>query len=72
MGIFTKEFNASVLEEMKKNNIGKAELAKKMGLSIQYTYDLFKRRGGRRWNEDTINKACEVLGLNVNFNKKEV
>jgi hypothetical protein len=72
VGTFTKEFNETVLESLQKNNISKREFAKKMKLSIPYIYDLFKRRDGRRWNEDTINKACEILDLEIKFNKKEV
>ena len=71
VGIFTEEFNGTVLEELKKNNISKSVFAKKMDLSIPYIYDLFKRRDNRRWNEDTINKACEVLGLEIEVKNKK-
>ncbi len=41
------------------------ELANKMGYCVQYVSDLLS--GRRRWNETTMKKACEVLGIKVNY-----
>jgi len=46
-----------------------SEFALKMEKSPQYIYDIFAKRNGCRWNQDLIDKACEILGLEVQFKK---
>lgn len=40
-------------------------LAKEMGYCVQHVSDLLS--GERRWNETTMSRACEVLGIQVVF-----
>lgn len=47
-------------------------LAEKMGFSIQYVYKLLDQDSNKRWNEDSINKACEALGLEIQFKNTKV
>ena len=42
-----------------------SDVAKVTGYSAQYISDLLL--GHRRWNETTINRVCQVLGMRVEF-----
>ncbi|HEY4429522.1 helix-turn-helix domain-containing protein [Paenibacillus sp. RS8] len=42
-------------------NLTPSDLARKTGYTPQYIIDVLK--GNRRWNETTIEKACDALGL---------
>ena len=57
------DFSATVREKLKQNSMSSAGLAKKMGYTPQYLSDLLS--GDRRWNEVTMAKACEALGLEL-------
>ncbi|ASS64708.1 helix-turn-helix transcriptional regulator [Paenibacillus sp. RUD330] len=46
-------------------NIKPAEIARRAGYSAQHIHDLMS--GERRWNEDSINKICEVLDIQIRF-----
>ena len=56
-------FSAIVRKYMKEQKLKVSDLAKSMGYSYQYISDLLS--GNRRWNETTMNKACEVLGIRI-------
>lgn len=58
-------FTQTVKELMGLQNINASNLAKKMGYSPQYISDLLA--GKKRWNETTMSKACDVLGIKVKF-----
>lgn len=57
------KFSKAVMYALEKQNISVADFANKMNFSIQHTYGLM--RNSKRWNEDSINKACEILGLKI-------
>lgn len=61
-------FSDVVSDQLYAQKMNKSELAKKMGYSIAHISDLLS--GDRRWNETTINKACEVLGIEIQFVSK--
>lgn len=54
---------------MQKLDMKTSDIAKKTGLSYQYIHDLLS--GDRRWNEDTINKVCAALDIQVTFEHKD-
>jgi transcriptional regulator with XRE-family HTH domain len=58
-------FSEIVKNVLKQRNDTITMLAEQMGYSVQYVSDLLS--GRRRWNETTMNKACEVLGIKVNY-----
>lgn len=62
-------FTEAVKTAMDISGVTKADLARSMGCSDQHVGDLLK--GERRWNEDTITKACGALGIQVTFEQKE-
>lgn len=59
------DFSKAVNEWISNNNSNPTELARRMGYSPQYVINILN--GDRRWNETTIQKACEVLGLKILF-----
>lgn len=61
-------FAATFKNHIESKNINIPELAKEIGISPQYMYDLLKNE--RRWNEDIINKVCAALKLDIQI--KEV
>ncbi|MCM0758059.1 hypothetical protein M7775_05645 [Sporomusa sphaeroides DSM 2875] len=65
-----KGFSEAVKTELKKQDIDVPTFAEQMGFSIQYIYDLFSGRNGRRWNANSIDKACEILGIEIKFVSK--
>lgn len=65
-----KGFSEVVKAELKKQGMEVSIFAEKMDFSIQYVYDLLSGRNGRRWNADSIEKACEILDLEVKFVSK--
>lgn len=58
-------FSEIVKNVLKQRNDTITMLAEQMGYSVQYVSDLLS--GRRRWNETTMKKACEVLGIKVNY-----
>lgn len=62
-------FNKVVLQHMSDKGINKTKLAQEMGYSVQYISALLS--GKKRWNEETINKACDVLGLTAIYKPKD-
>jgi len=63
-------FSNVVKKELKLKDISVAVFADKMHFSLQYTYNLINRKGDKRWNEDSMRKACEVLGIEIQFVSK--
>jgi ribosome-binding protein aMBF1 (putative translation factor) len=62
-------FSEAVKVAMDKIGMTKADLAREMSCSDSHVGDLLK--GDRRWNEDTISKACEALGIQVTFEQRK-
>jgi len=62
-------FTNAIKKSMEVQGIRPGELAKKMGYSSQYITDLLA--GHRRWNETTINKACQALGIKIEVVKDQ-
>lgn len=60
-------FSLAVRNELKNKNKNVSWLADQMGLSAQYVYKLLDEKSDKRWNEDSINKACKILGIKINF-----
>jgi hypothetical protein len=58
-------FSKEVTTVLDQQHISVANFATRMGFSIQHTYGLL--RNSKRWNEDSINKACKILGLKIEF-----
>jgi plasmid maintenance system antidote protein VapI len=58
-------FTQTVKQRMVEQNIKACTLARKTGYCPQYISELLG--GEKRWNETTIDKVCEVLGLKVEF-----
>lgn len=56
-------FSDAVKKSMAAQGIRPNELARKMGYSPQYITDLLA--GHRRWNETTMGKACQALGMKI-------
>ena len=61
-------FGDELKRHMEEQEVRPSHLARLTGYSAPYISDLFA--GERRWNETTINKACDVLGLEVRLVKK--
>lgn len=58
-------FSETVKEIMKHKELRNVELARLTGYSPQYISDLIS--GERRWNEDTINKVCVALNIEITY-----
>lgn len=63
--VSTLDFGSAVKKRMEALGMNVSELANKMGYTPRYIYDLLS--GQARWNETTIKKACEVLGMTLEF-----
>jgi len=64
------DFSAIVKTALKEKKITLTDFAKRMELSFQYTYKLVNKKEDKRWNEDSMKKACEILGLEIQFVSK--
>ncbi len=62
------DFSLIVRLRMAELGMNASELARLMGYSPQYINDLINRKKGR-WNEETMNKACQALNLKIDFNR---
>ncbi|HHY27180.1 MAG TPA: helix-turn-helix transcriptional regulator [Desulfitobacterium dehalogenans] len=58
-------FSDQVKSTLNHLGVSPAELARKMGYTPQYISDLLSEK--RRWNEDTMAKACQALGIKIAF-----
>ena len=63
------DFSKAVKRAMIDQKINISDLAGKVGYSVMYISHLLK--GNRRWNEDVIDKVCDVLGLRVQVIEKD-
>lgn len=59
----------TVKAAMKSKEVTKSDLAKMIGCSYQHIHDLLS--GRRRWNEDSIERVCSALGINIAFEIEE-
>ena len=59
-----------IKNEMRRTNTQTTQLAQMMGISISYASDILT--GRKRWNQDTIEKACEALDLEIVVRKKRI
>ncbi|MFP4976350.1 helix-turn-helix domain-containing protein [Paenibacillus sp. CN-4] len=57
------DFSKSINKALNQNGLTPSDLARMTGYSPQYVIDVLK--GNRRWNETTLNKACNALGLEI-------
>ncbi|MUG24739.1 helix-turn-helix domain-containing protein [Paenibacillus macerans] len=53
----------SIKKAMNEQGVTPTEVAKQTGYTPQYLHSLLD--GNRRWNETTLSKACDVLGLEI-------
>jgi transcriptional regulator with XRE-family HTH domain len=58
-------FSDVIKAAMKSKGLKIVDLSRLSGISYPYLADLIK--GRRRWNEETINRACKALGLKLVF-----
>jgi transcriptional regulator with XRE-family HTH domain len=62
-------FSESIKKILKDRDLTASALARMTGYTPQYMHDLLA--GNRRWNETTINKTCEALGIEILIVPKE-
>lgn len=62
-------FSKAVKKLLKERDLTASDLARMIGYTPQYIHDLLA--GNRRWNETTINKTCEALGIEILIVPKE-
>lgn len=62
-------FSETVKKALKSKDLTASDLARMTGYTPQYIHDLLS--GNRRWNEVTMNKACEALDIRIQFTQKE-
>jgi len=60
-----RHFVKKILTERKLKIV---DLSRLSGISYPYCAELIK--GRKRWNEDTINKTCKALGIEIEFKDK--
>lgn len=60
-----QKFSDVVKQALELRQISVKQFAKVMSLSLPYIYDLLKEN--RRWNEPTMLKASEVLGIVIEY-----
>lgn len=63
-------FSEVVKQAIRARRIKNNELARMTGYSAAYISDLLS--GNRRWNEESINKVCKALGVEINFETVEM
>jgi transcriptional regulator with XRE-family HTH domain len=62
------EINSVIQNRLKALKMTNAKFAELIGISAQYTGQLFK--GKRRWNIDMLEKAFNALGIKVTYKTK--
>lgn len=62
-------FSDVVADELRRKKKSISTFAREMEVSYQYVWRLVKKKKGR-WNETTINRACEILGIEIKFISK--
>ncbi|OPG98401.1 hypothetical protein B2I21_08610 [Chryseobacterium mucoviscidosis] len=63
-------FSDSLKLVMRRTGVTKQELARSTGYSQQHIYDLLNRK--RRWNEESLNKVCSVLDIDIQIAPKQI
>ncbi|MFS1511848.1 helix-turn-helix domain-containing protein [Chengkuizengella sp. SCS-71B] len=58
-------FSKTIKKYLNERELNASDLARMTGYSPQYIHDLLK--GDRRWNENTIDKVCDALKLEIKF-----
>lgn len=56
-------FTEAIQEALSEQKLKPSDLARMTGYSAQYILDVLK--GNRRWNETTLEKTCDALGLEI-------
>lgn len=62
-------FSKVVKHALVDNDMTPSELARITGYSVQYIANLLN--GNRRWNEESMLKVCDALGLELSVVKKK-
>jgi transcriptional regulator with XRE-family HTH domain len=62
-------FSQTIKNILKSRDLTASDLARMTGYTPQYMHDLLA--GNRRWNETTLSKACEALGIEILIVPKE-
>lgn len=63
------KFSEIVRKQLKDQDLTPSDLARMTGYTPQYIHNLLDEK--RRWNETTINRACEVLELEIQIAGKK-
>lgn len=63
------DFSSAVRHRLVDQRLNPSELARMSGHSPQYIHNLLN--GNRRWNEDSMRKVCDTLGLELKIVLKE-
>lgn len=63
-------FSEVVKQAIQSRGIKNNELARLTGYSAAYISDLLL--GNRRWNEESMDKVCKALGVEINFETTEM
>jgi transcriptional regulator with XRE-family HTH domain len=53
----------SIKKILKNKDLTPSDLARMTGYTPQYIHDILA--GNRRWNETTLSKTCEALGIKI-------
>lgn len=61
-------FSNKIKHALVDKEMNPSDLARKTGYSPQYMHNLLK--GGKRWNEESLSKVCDVLGLEIEIKRK--
>jgi plasmid maintenance system antidote protein VapI len=64
------KFSQIIKEAMDKKRMNASGLAREMGYTPKHVLDLLA--GKRRWNEETMDKACEILEIETEFKIKTI
>jgi transcriptional regulator with XRE-family HTH domain len=62
-------FNELVRVALAQKDMNMTQLAKETGYSLMHISDLIK--GNRRWNETSIQRVCDVLGIEIHYSLKD-
>jgi transcriptional regulator with XRE-family HTH domain len=63
------KISEKIKQALVNEGLSSADFARSIGYTPQYVSDLLS--GKRRWNETTITKACDVLGMEIVFTRKK-
>jgi ribosome-binding protein aMBF1 (putative translation factor) len=63
------DFNELVRTALAQKGMNMTKLAKETDYSLMHILDLIK--GNRRWNETSIQRVCDALGIEIHYSLKE-